>query len=69
MDYYKPLTPDFRDQILRGINDKIREINTCNNTCFKEIYLAYYETLKQLFNSLPDGYPIPMNDERNIGGF
>lgn len=69
MDYYKPLTPDFRDQILSSINDKIREINTCNNTCFKEMYLASYGAFKELINSLPDGYPIPINDNRNIGGF
>lgn len=69
MDYYKPLTPDFRDQLLSSINDAIREINTCANTCYKEMYLSHYRALKQLIESLPDGYPIPIKDERNIGGF
>lgn len=69
MDYYKPLTPDFRDQILSSINDNIREINTCKNTFYKEMYLSSYRALKELINCLPDGYPIPINDNRNIGGF
>lgn len=69
MGCYKPLTPDFRDQILSSIDDQIREINTCNNTCFKSMYLNSYGALKQLINALPDGYPLPISDNRNIGGF
>lgn len=69
MDYYKPLTPAFRDQIISTINERISEINTCSNTFFKEMYLASYGSFKELINALPDGYPIPIKDDRNNGGF
>jgi hypothetical protein len=69
MDYYKPLTPEYRDQILSSINDAISEINTCKDTYYKELYLSSYRALKTIINSLPDGYPIPINYKRNIGGF
>lgn len=63
MSYYKPLTPQFRSDILDSINSQVNELNTCQTNAFVSIQMVGLNALKNLFKALPDGYPIPI--ERN----
>lgn len=63
-DYYKPLTPEFRKQINDSISKGRQEISTCNHNAYTAIYNLAYTTLETIVNALPDGYPMPMIDER-----
>ncbi len=59
MNYYKPLTPELRRKTLEAINSQMAELNTCYPTAFVSAEKERMNVLKIIFNTLPDGYPIP----------
>ena len=63
MSNYKPLTPQFRSEILDGINLQVSELDTCQTNAFVSAQKVGLNALQNLIKALPDGYPIPI--ERN----
>lgn len=63
MTFYKPLTPHLRAEINDSIAREMRELESCQNTSFVQMYKTSYCAFQNLINSLPDGYPIPMKGE------
>jgi len=61
MTYFKPLTPAFREEIKEGIRKEMQELNTCEDTVYVRARKAGLVEFLRLIDSLPDGYPIPMN--------
>ena len=59
-EFYKPLTPDMRKQINDSISKNIAELKTCEQNAFVRTQICGYQALRGLFNSLPDGYLMPM---------
>jgi len=57
---YKPLTPDFREAINRGIDSNIREFDYCERNAIVNMQIEAYKMLRNIINRLPDGYPIPL---------
>lgn len=62
MSYYKPLTPQFRSDILDGINSQVSELNTCQENAFVLAQKVGLNALQNLIKALPDGYPIPLKE-------
>ena len=58
--YYEPLTPELRRKALDSIEHKIKELNTCQSTCFTSMYMAGYKAAQSIIKGLPDGYPMPI---------
>lgn len=58
--FYKPLTPDFREQINDTISKNIAELKTCEPNALVNMQLCGQKALQKLINSLPDGYLLPM---------
>ena len=61
--FYKPLTPDFRRQIIDSINRNISELRTCEPNILVQEQITSYQTVKMLINGLPDGCLMPMRKE------
>jgi hypothetical protein len=57
-----PLTPEKRDSINSVIRDRIKEIETCEDTPWKSLYVTAYNAMETLINALPDGYPLPVEE-------
>lgn len=62
MTNYKPLTPQFRSDILDGINSQVSELNTCQENAFVLAQKVGLDALQNLIKALPDGYPIPLKE-------
>lgn len=60
----KPLTPQFRSDILESLNKQLEELDSCKNNSYVAMQKIVINQLKNLFKSLPDGYPIPI-ERRN----
>lgn len=58
-EFYKPLTPSFRNDITTAIENQIKELNTCKGNAFVNMQIIGLTAHKNLINALPDGYPIP----------
>lgn len=58
-DFYKPLTPSFRNDINAAIENQIRELETREKNAFVNAQIVGLNAQKNLINALPDGYPIP----------
>ena len=58
-EFYKPLTPSFRNDINTAIKNQIKELNTCKGNAFVNMQIIGLTAHKNLINALPDGYPIP----------
>lgn len=58
--FYKPLTPELRNNINSSIDSNISELHTCNPNAFVSAQLIGYKALMSIINALPDGYPIPI---------
>lgn len=58
--FYKPLTPEIRNNINRSIDENIYELNTCQQNAFVNAQLIGYEALRNIISALPDGYPLPV---------
>ena len=65
MTFYKPLTPALRSDITAGINKNMAELNACQPNALVSIQKIGLIQLERLINTLPDGYPIPL--ERRSG--
>lgn len=63
--FYKPLTPELRNNINRSIENNISELQTCRPNAIVNAQICGYNALKNVINALPDGYPIPMKGEAN----
>lgn len=61
MEYYKTLTPAFREEIKEAVRVEMQELNTCEDTFYVRTRKEGLVAFLGLINSLPDGYPIPMN--------
>ena len=64
MTVYKMLTPKLRGEITEGIDQLLDEIKTCENNVLTRMQFESLSTLKTLIGQLPDGYPMPMKEER-----
>lgn len=62
--FYKPLTPNLRADINNSIDSNIEELRTCKPNGLVNAQISAYTALKNIMNSLPDGYPIPI-ERRN----
>lgn len=60
----KPLTPQFRSDILESLNKQLEELDNCENNSYVALQKIQLINLKKLIKSLPDGYPIPI-ERRN----
>lgn len=60
MTFYKPLTPAFRTDIAAGIHKNMTELNTCQPNALVTAQKIGLIQLEKLINTLPDGYPIPL---------
>ena len=59
--YFKTLTPAFREEIKEAVRKEMQELNTCEDTYFVRTRKDGLVAFLRLIDSLPDGYPIPMN--------
>ena len=62
MTNYKPLTPQFRSDILDGINSQVSELNACQENAFVLAQKVGLNALQNLIKALPDGYPMPVKE-------
>lgn len=58
--FYKPLTPAFRSDINKAIDNNIADLSTCQSNAIVMAQITGQLALKNLINTLPDGYPMPM---------
>lgn len=56
----KPLTPQFRSDILESFNKQLEELDSCENNSYVALQKNTINQLKKIIKSLPDGYPIPV---------
>lgn len=63
MEYYEPLTPELRQGINETIEKELGKLNTCKPAVFVAERRVGLRTTKNLINSLPDGYPVPIARE------
>lgn len=59
MEYYEPLTPALRRKINEAIDEKIAELEECEENAFTTALLLGWRWRKNFINALPDGYPLP----------
>lgn len=64
MTTYKMLTPKFRGEINESIDQLLDEVKTCEDNALTRMVSESLSTLKTLIDRLPDGYPMPMKEER-----
>ena len=60
----KPLTPQFRSDILESFNKQLEELDSCGNNSYVALQKNTINQFKKLIKALPDGYPIPV-ERRN----
>ena len=63
--FYKPLTPELRNNINNSIDNNISELHTCQPNAFVNAQLIGYKALRNIISVLPDGYPVPMERRNN----
>lgn len=59
--YLSPLTKDMKNSINDELDNRIAELNKCNNTPYVSLYKSLYGLTKTFVNALPDGYPVPVS--------
>lgn len=64
MTVYKILTPKLREEITTGIDELLDDIKTCEKNALTEMQYESLSALKTLIGQLPDGYPMPMKEDR-----
>ena len=64
MTDYKMLTPKFRGEILGDIDQLLDEVKTCEKNILTQMQFEALSTLKTMICKLPDGYPMPMKEEK-----
>ena len=63
MEYYEPLTPELRQGINETIEKELGKLNTCKPTALVAARRVGLRATKNLINSLPDRYPVPIARE------
>lgn len=64
MTEYKPLTPNFRQDIDIGLDKQIADLQTCEPNVLVNVQIEALRMYKRLINELPDGYPMPLADRK-----
>lgn len=64
MTEYKPLTPNFRQEINAGFDECISELRECKPNPLVNAQIAAVETYRRIINGLPDGYPMPLAERK-----
>lgn len=59
--YLSPLTKDMKNSINDELDNRIAELNKCDNTSYVNLYKSLYGLAKTIVNALPDGYPVPVS--------
>lgn len=62
---YVPLTPDIRKAVNGTIDQRIAVLDTCESTPWVNLHRCVNESLRNLINALPDGYPMPVTKSYN----
>ena len=62
--FYKPLTPNLRNDINDAIEKQMNELRTCQSNVFVSMQMERLRITKNLIGGLPDGYPIPMTNNK-----
>lgn len=60
MEYFKPLTPSFRQEINIGFDGAIEELKTCEPNGLVVAQIDALKMCKTMINGLPDGFPMPV---------
>lgn len=60
METYKTLTPSFRQDIDKGFDEAIAELQTCQSNALVNAQINALQTSKRLIHGLPDGFPMPI---------
>ena len=61
-EYYRPITPEFREDLNNSIMGEIEKLQSCQQTSFTEAYISGYTALYGLINILPNGFPLPLSE-------
>ena len=64
MTEYKPLTPNFKQDISKGFDKQIADLQTCKPNALVNVQIEALRMYKRLINGLPDGYPMPLADRK-----
>lgn len=62
----KPLTPQFRSDILENLNKQLEELDSCKSNSYVVLQKNTINQFKNLIKSLPDGYPIPVERKKKV---
>lgn len=62
--FYKPLTPQLRADINKSIDSNLAELRSCDNNLLVNMQITAYGAVKNIINTLPSGYPMPMTRQR-----
>ena len=63
MTTYKMLTPKFRGEINKSIDQLLDEVKTCEDNTLTRMVSESLSALRTLIGQLPDGYPMPMKED------
>lgn len=61
--YYRPMTPSFRNEINRSLDIQMNELNTCEDNAFVSMAKMQINATRIVMNALPNGYMIPMEKQ------
>lgn len=64
MTVYKMLTPKLRGEITERIDQLLEDVKTCEKNALTQMQFESLSALKTLIGQLPDGYPMPMKEEK-----
>ena len=62
MTQYKRLTPQLRKRLIKKINNRISELQECEDDSLAKEQITELKATKNLIRDLPDGYPLPMKE-------
>lgn len=60
MEDYKILTPSFRQEINKGFDDAIAELQSCERNGLVNVQIEGLKMWKRYIDKLPDGIPVPV---------
>ena len=60
MEGFKILTPSFRQEINKGFDETISELQSCKPNGLVNAQIEGLRMWKRFIDKLPDGYPIPI---------
>lgn len=65
---YSPLTPAMRESVNSSIQKQLEELATCRNNAFVNAQMVGLKAAMNLINALPDGFPMPISNDRIYKG-